>query len=251
MPGQRRVRRVGQRVGQAVELRLPVEPVAEPGRRPGCHGTARAPARTRRVAACAALRSTAGRSRPVLARPLDAVPVVREHHREVAQATRTCASSMRMPSRLAMPITSSSRSSANIRSTWASHRRPNASRLSTSSSTSTCGGRPASTGCSARIRWAKLCTVPMAAPSRSTSAASDCARRSSGVSVVVDDALERLPDPRPELARGGLGEGDRGDLAHRHARDRARARRRGRPAAWSCPCPRRPRRTAARRGRRW
>ena len=41
-----------------------------------------------------------------------------------------------------MPITSSSRSFANMRSTWASHRRPNASRLSTSSSTSTCGGRP-------------------------------------------------------------------------------------------------------------
>ena len=105
-------------------------------------------------------------------------------------------SSMRMPSRL-----------ARCRSPRRAARRRTSGRRGPPTAARTRGGsRPrraprraagarASTGCSARIRWAKLCTVPIAAPSRSTSAASACVRRSPGVVVVVDEPLERLADP--------------------------------------------------------
>ena len=55
---------------------------------------------------------------------------------------------------------SASSSSWNIDQRWSK-----ATSELTSSSTSIRGGRPASIGCSDRIRWANECRVPMAAPS--------------------------------------------------------------------------------------
>ena len=59
----------------------------------------------------------------------------------------------------------SSAGSARSRSRNDDQRVSKATEELTSSSTSTRGGSPASTGCSESRRWAKACSVPMAAPS--------------------------------------------------------------------------------------
>ena len=83
------------------------------------------------------------------------------------------------------PISGSSRS----RSRKSRQRTSNSICEPMSSSTSTLGGRPASTGCSDRIRCAKECSVPTAAPSSWCKAAS---ARSSPRSLRVSVLFRRL-----------------------------------------------------------
>ena len=82
----------------------------------------------------------------------------------------------------------------------------------TSSSTSTRGGRPASTGCSESRRWAKACSVPMAAPS-SWSRASRQRTPDVTVGIGFGRLLERGPDAVAQLGARLLGKGDGGDTA--------------------------------------
>ena len=79
----------------------------------------------------------------------------------------------------------------------------------TSSSTTNPGGRPASSGCSAKSRWQNPWIVPIAASSICASAT----EAGDAVAVLAGRGRQRAPDPRPELRRGRLGEGDCGDLA--------------------------------------
>ena len=84
-----------------------------------------------------------------------------------------------------------------------------------SSSTSMRGGSPASIGCSVRSRCANACRVDTAAPSSSSSATGGPGRGDR--LAAAGRGLERAPDPVAQLGRRLLGEGDGGDLAHRHA----------------------------------
>ena len=90
------------------------------------------------------------------------------------------------------------------------HQRDIRSCADTSGNTSTTGGSPAAIGCSARMRWAKECRVPIAAASRSANAtrargdvaaslpslARTASRRSeAAASVNVTAAIERMSAP--------------------------------------------------------
>ena len=155
---------------------------SRPANRPGSPDISRAPAPDRPSRRRAEVRSTSGTTTGSPTTPS------RRSQLSAKRAARSRSDgsfgwSTRMSSSRASATTGARARSANIRSTCSCHRRPNSSRLSTSSSTSTLGGSPASTGCSDRIRWAKLCTVPIAAESISASAAS--ARARSTASVVV------------------------------------------------------------------
>ena len=109
-----------------------------------------------------------------------------------------------------MPASNSTRNgsaSASSVSNWARtvlHHRLIRTDEATSSRTSTTGGSPASTGCSARIRRANECKVPMAAASRSATSSgwvseSSARRRSrsseAAASLKVTAALLRIATP--------------------------------------------------------
>ena len=122
------------------------------------------------------------------------------------------------------------------------------------SSTSKAGGRWAATGCSARIRWAKPCSVVMTASSMRMAAAPApgplVGRRGRTAPTGRPPTRGRVADAVAQLGGGGLGEGDGGELAR--CRSSARWRRAGRCGArawWSCRCRRRPRRRGCGRGR--
>src|SRR5581483_11444172 len=72
-------------------------------------------------------------------------------------------------------------------------RRSNSTSELTSWRTSTRGGSPASTGCSDRIRWAKECSVPMAAVSTSSSAARQRAADAAPASPAASAASASAP----------------------------------------------------------
>ena len=102
---------------------------------------------------------------------VDQVPVTVERQRQRAQLGGVDVGAW--SSRIVRSSSGSSRSWSRMRA----QRRSKATAEDTSSSTSTLGGRPASTGCSESSRWAKECSVPMAAPSSWASAV----RRSVGL----------------------------------------------------------------------
>ena len=129
-------------------------------------------------------------------------------------------------------------------------RRSNSTPELTSSSTSTRGGSPASIGCSRQDALGERVQ-------RADGGAVELVER--GAAALADHGvaagrrrplLERAADPVAQLGAGLLGERDGGDRARSSA---VAAGDEGddpvRPARWSCPTRRRPRRTASRRGR--
>ncbi len=72
------------------------------------------------------------------------------------------------------------------------------------------GGRPASIGCSVRIRCANECRVPIAAPSRSSSACVD--HLALGAAAGTSLPLELGPQPVAQFGAGLLGERDGRDV---------------------------------------
>ena len=115
-----------------------------------------------------------------------------------------------------------------------------------SSSTSTRGGSPASIGCSVRRRCANACRVD-------TAAAVELVERERGARGRdgVVGARGRLSSARRMRSRSSAAAFSVKVIAAisriGHVAVRRPARRRGRPAPWSCPSPRPPRRTASRR----
>ena len=113
-------------------------------------------------------------------------------------------SSSRMPAARASSSACSSPGSSSNAARSAVHRSSKATLEATSSSTSISGGRPASTGCSPRMRSAKECRVPIAAASRSSRApAARLARAEPGsapVSAASNAARSRSRSSAPAFS---------------------------------------------------
>ena len=113
-------------------------------------------------------------------------------------------SSSRMPAARASSSACSSPGSSSNAARSAVHRSSKATLEATSSSTSISGGRPASTGCSPRMRSANECRVPIAAASRSSRApAARLARAERGsapVSAASNAARSRSRSSAPAFS---------------------------------------------------